>query len=77
MEVSLSSPNSASVVEMGTIQKTDRNAKASDGQPLADCVEVLVNIVLKETTELSRAQGKINKLGNAQARCIPWPRKNV
>ena len=77
MEVSLTSQNSASVVAMGTIQKTDRKAKATDGQPLADCVEVLVNIVLKEATELPRAQGKINKLGNAQARCIPWPRKNV
>ncbi|XP_037408271.1 uncharacterized protein LOC119270369 [Triticum dicoccoides] len=63
MEVSLTSPNSASVVAMGTIQKTDRKAKAIDGQPLADCVEVLVNIVLKETTELPRAQGKINMLG--------------
>ncbi|KAI5004161.1 hypothetical protein ZWY2020_031404 [Hordeum vulgare] len=77
MEVSLTSPNSTSVVAMGTIQKTDRKAKATDGQPLADCVEVLVNIVLKETTELPRAQGKTNKLGNAQARCIPWPRKNI
>lgn len=77
MEVSLTSPNSASVVAMGTIQKTDRKAKAIDGQPLADCVEVLINVVLKETTELPRAQGKINKLGNAQARCIPWPRKNI
>ncbi|KAF6991827.1 hypothetical protein CFC21_008877 [Triticum aestivum] len=77
MEVSFTLPNSENVVAMGTIQKTNRKAKAIDGQPLADCVEVLVNIVLKETTELSRAQGKINKLGNAQARCIPWPHKNI
>ncbi|XP_044360007.1 uncharacterized protein [Triticum aestivum] len=58
-------------------KRFSKKAKAIDGQPLADCVEVLVNIVLKETTELSRAQGKINKLGNAQARCIPWPHKNI
>ena len=56
MEVSLTSPNSASVVAMGTIQKTDRNAKAIDGQPLADYVEVLVNIVLKETRENKQAR---------------------
>ena len=66
MEVSLTSPNSASVVVMGTIQKTSRKAKAIDGQPLADCVEVLVNIVLKETTELPRAQRE-----NKQARKCP------
>ncbi|XP_037450565.1 uncharacterized protein LOC119320692 [Triticum dicoccoides] len=58
-------------------KRFSKKAKATDGQPLADCVEVLVNVVLKETTELPRAQGKINKIGNAQARCIPWPRKNI
>jgi hypothetical protein len=30
------------LVALGTIQKTDMKAKARDGQPLADYVEVLV-----------------------------------
>ncbi|PNT62454.1 hypothetical protein BRADI_4g03683v3 [Brachypodium distachyon] len=29
------------------------------------------------TTVLPRAQGKLKILGNAQARCITWPRLNV
>jgi hypothetical protein len=30
------------LVALGTIQKTDRKAKARDGQPLADYIEVFV-----------------------------------
>lgn len=77
MEVGLTSPNSAIMVALGTIQTTDKKAKAIDGQPLADFVEVLISVVLKETTQLPRAQGRIPNLGSAQARCIPWPRQNV
>lgn len=77
MEVGLASPNSKRLVALGTIQKTDRKAKATDGQPLADYVEVLVSIVYKQTTVLPRAHGKIEKLGSATAHCIPWPRQNV
>ena len=55
----------------------DKDAKCIDGKPLCDYVEMLVNIVLKETTILPRALGRINNLSNATAHCIPWPRKNV
>jgi len=76
-EVGLASPNSKELVALGTIQKTDRKAKAKDGQPLADYIEVLVSIVYKRTTILPRALGKIQNLGSATARCIPWPRQNI
>jgi len=77
MEIGLTSPNSKKLVALGTVQKTDRKAKANDGQPLADYIEVLVSIVYKQTTILPRAHGKIQNLGSATARCIPWPRQNV
>ncbi|CAO2141750.1 unnamed protein product, partial [Urochloa humidicola] len=77
MEVGLASPNSKKMVAMGTIQKTDSKAKASDGQPLADCVEVLVSVVFNQMTMLPRAHGKIQKLGSATAHCIAWPHKNI
>jgi hypothetical protein len=77
MEVGLTSPNNAQLVAYGTVQNVDANSKCLDGKPLSDFVEVLVNIVLRESTLLPRAQGRITKLGNAAAQCIPWPRQNV
>ena len=77
MDVGLTSPNSAKIVALGTIQETDPNANAMDGQPLADSVEVVVNYIFNSQTMLPRAHGKMKMLGNAQARCIPWPRLNV
>jgi len=77
MEIGLTSPNSKKLVALGTVQKTDRKAKANDGQPLADYIEVLVSIVYKQTTILPRSHGKIQNLGSATARCIPWPRQNI
>jgi len=77
MEVGLESPNSKRMVALGTIQKTDSKANASDGYPSADCVEVLVSVVFNQTTILPRAHGKIQNLENATARCIAWPKKNV
>jgi hypothetical protein len=60
MEVGLTSPNSAQLVAYGTVQNVDTNSKCLDGKPLSDFVEVLVNIVLRESTLLPRAQGRIN-----------------
>ena len=77
MEVGLTSPNSLQVVAYGTVQNLDKESKCFDGKPLSDCIEVLVNYVLKETTLLPRAQGRITRLGSATAQCIPWPVKNV
>ena len=77
MDVGLESPNSKRMAALGTIQKTDSKSKASDGYPLADCVEVLDSVVFNQTTILPRAHGKIQNLVNATARCIAWPKKNV
>lgn len=77
MEVSLRSPNSLSLAAMGTVQNIDENALGSDGKPLFDYVEVLVNYVINETTKLPRANGRIKTLKGATAKCIPWPRINV
>ncbi|XP_024318903.1 uncharacterized protein LOC112272420 [Brachypodium distachyon] len=77
MDVRLTSPNSGKMVALGTIQGTDPKAKAMDGQPLANSVEVVVDCIFSPTTVLPRAQGKLKILGNAQARCITWPRLNV
>jgi hypothetical protein len=62
------------LVAMGTIQKTDRKAKARDGQPLADYIEELVSIVYKQTTILPHAYRKIQSLGSATANSITWTR---
>ena len=43
MEVSLRSPNSLCLAATGTVQNVDANAVGSDGKPLHDYVEVLVN----------------------------------
>jgi hypothetical protein len=75
--VVLTSPNSAQLVAMGTVQSTDADAIGFDGQPLSDSVEVLVNIVYRNTTKLPRPHGRLTKMGNAQVKCIPWPMKHV
>ena len=77
LEVGLISPKSTSMVAFATIQATDSKSKATDGQPLGDCVEVLINTVFSKTTLLPRSQGNISKLSNAVGRCIQWPQKNV
>uniref|UniRef100_A0ACD5TYK0 Uncharacterized protein n=1 Tax=Avena sativa TaxID=4498 RepID=A0ACD5TYK0_AVESA len=56
------------------VQNADANSLGSDGKPLRDYVEVLVNYVCSKTTMLPRAHGRLKKLENAQAKCIPWPR---
>jgi len=70
LEVDLISPQSTSMVAFATIQATDSKSKATDGQPLGDCVEVLINTVFSKTTLLPRSQGNISKLSNAVGRCI-------
>ena len=77
LEVGLISPQSTSMVAFATIQATDSKSKATDGQPLGDCVEVLINTVFSKTTLLPRSQGNISKLSNPVGRCIQWPQKNV
>ena len=77
LEVGLISPQSTSMVAFATIQATDSKSKATDSQPLGDCVEVLINTVFSKTTLLPRSQGNISKLSNAVGRCIQWPQKNV
>lgn len=71
------SPNSFSLAAMGTVQNIGENALGSDGKPLFDYVEVLVNYVINETTKLPRANGRIKTLKGATAKCIPWPRINI
>ena len=77
MEVVLTSPNSSNLAALGTIQTADINAVGLDGDPLSDYVEVMVNIVYRETTVLPRPLGRMTRMGNAQAKCIPWPRNHV
>jgi hypothetical protein len=50
MEVGLTSPNSAQLVAYGIVKNVDANSKCLDGKPLSDFVEVLMNIVLREST---------------------------
>jgi hypothetical protein len=77
MDVTLSSPNSLCLAAVGTVQNVDPDAVGSDGKPLRDCVDVLVNYICSTTTLLPRPQGRLKKLGSAQAKCIPWPRTFV
>ncbi|KAG2562514.1 hypothetical protein PVAP13_8KG284002 [Panicum virgatum] len=65
------------MVAFATIQATDSKSKATDGQSLSDCAEVLINTVFSKTTLLPRSQGNISKLSNPVGRCIQWPQKNV
>lgn len=67
MEVILISPKTEQMAAKGTVQR------AGDGE----CIEVMVNIVMRSRTMLHEAKGRITHMGHAQSRCIPWPRKNV
>jgi hypothetical protein len=71
MEVSLRSPNSLELVASSAVSNVD------DKETGPDYVEVLVNYVMKKSTMLPRAQGKIKKMSSAQASCILWPRIHV
>ncbi|KAM0922678.1 hypothetical protein ACQ4PT_006133 [Festuca glaucescens] len=71
MEVSLGSPNSLELVALATVSNVD------DKEIGPDYVEVLVNYVMKKSTMLPHAQGRINKMSNAQATCIMWPRVHM
>ncbi|CAN6374147.1 unnamed protein product, partial [Urochloa humidicola] len=77
LEVGLISPQSTSMVAFATVQAVDSKSKATDGQPLDDCVEVLINTVFSKTTLLPQSQGNLSKLASAIGRCVRWPRKNV
>ena len=66
-EVGLTSPNSEQLVALGTVQKIGNN----------DYVEVLVNMVLKSTTQLPHPKGRMTIISHAEARCIRWPQRNV
>ena len=68
MEVAIRSPNSMCVAAMGTVQNADDNN---------DYVEVLINLVVRKTTRIPGAKGKVKDLANAQSKCIFWPRINV
>jgi hypothetical protein len=67
MEVGLTSPNSLQLVALGTVQDVESE----------EFVEVLVNIVYKKTTVLPKAKGRIKNVEQAEAHCIPWPKKHV
>jgi hypothetical protein len=67
MDVGLTSPNSLQLIAVGTVQNSEN----------AEFVEVLVNMVFKSTTVLPKSKGRITHIGQAQAHCIKWPRKNV
>lgn len=67
MEVGLASPNSESLVAIGTVQKISS----------ADFVEVLLNVVLKKTTELPKPKGRMTLISHVVAHCITWPLRYV
>lgn len=67
MDVALTSPYSEDIVALGTVQEVDKG----------DTIQVMVNIVLRSTTKLPEAQGRMTILGHAQAHSVPWPRQNV
>jgi hypothetical protein len=67
MDVALTSPYSEAVVALGTVQHADTD----------EFIEVMINMVLKRTTRLPQAKGRMTLLGHAEARSVQWPRKNV
>ena len=67
MEVCLTSPKSSAVIAMATVQNNVDEYY----------VDVLVNIVFRKTTLLPRPTGRLTTIGQAQAQCIPWPKRNV
>ncbi|KAM0836435.1 hypothetical protein ACQ4PT_062328 [Festuca glaucescens] len=67
MDVALTSPTSELVVALGTVQNADTE----------DYIEVMINMVLKRTTKLPQAKGRMTLLGHAEAHSVQWPRQNV
>jgi hypothetical protein len=67
MDVALTSPTSEAVVALGTVQNADTD----------EYIEVMINMVLKRTTRLPQAKGRMTLLGQAEAHSVQWPRKNV
>ncbi|KAK1644553.1 hypothetical protein QYE76_062358 [Lolium multiflorum] len=67
MDVALTSPTSEAVVAIGTVQNADTD----------EYIEVMINMVLKRTTRLPQAKGRMTLLGQAEAHSVQWPRKNV
>ena len=76
-EVGLVSPNNFDMVALATVQNSEPNSIELDGKPLSECVEVMINIVQKRSTKLPRPQGRIIRMENAMAKCIPWLRTCV
>jgi hypothetical protein len=67
MDVALTSPYSEAVVALGTVQNADTD----------EFIEVMINMVLKRTTRLPQAKGRMTLLGHVEAHSVQWPRKNV
>ncbi|KAM0883584.1 hypothetical protein ACQ4PT_031561 [Festuca glaucescens] len=71
MEVSLRSPDNLELVASATVSNVD------DKEIGLDYVEVMVNYVMKKSTMLPRAQGRIKNMSSAQASRILWPRVHI
>jgi hypothetical protein len=54
-------------VALGTVQEVENE----------EFVKVLVNVVFKKTTVLPIPKGRMVQMGDTEAHCITWPRKNV
>ncbi|KAK1601602.1 hypothetical protein QYE76_059266 [Lolium multiflorum] len=67
IEVGLTSPNSFQMVALGTVQEIENE----------EFVKVLVNVVFKTTTALPIPKGRMVQMGDTEAHCITWPRKNI
>ncbi|KAK1680568.1 hypothetical protein QYE76_041416 [Lolium multiflorum] len=67
MDIALTSPTSETIVALGTMQNADTD----------EYIEVMINMVLKRTTRLPQAKGRMTLLGQAEAHSVQWPRKNV
>ena len=66
--------NSFDMVALAKIQNSEPDSIGLDGKPLSECVEVMINIVHNRSTKLPRPQGRMIRMENALAKCIPWPR---
>ena len=67
IEVGLTSPNSLQIVALGTVQEVENE----------EFVKVLVNVAFKNTTVLPIPKGRMVQMGDTEAHCITWPRRNV
>ena len=67
MEVALTSPRSEELVALGTVQRVETD----------DHIQVLINMVLRRTTTLPEAKGRMTLLGHAEAHSVKWPMHNV